>query len=111
MHVSRTQLSEKYYRLMILKPQILPTFMQAGADALNIFLQLAPDLRVLPLQDLTAVVARSILLIMAMVVMPAAVREDDAATKRQQGKYRNQPGDSTKHFLILKVNAAGSQSS
>ncbi len=36
---------------------------------------------------------------MAMVItMPAAVGENDATTQGQQGKNRNQPGDSTQHF-------------
>jgi hypothetical protein len=33
-----------------------------------------------------------------VVVMPAAVGEDEAATQGQRGEYWNQPGDSTEHF-------------
>jgi hypothetical protein len=44
------------------------------------------------------VITRATLVITVVIVMPAAVGEDDAATQGQQGKNRNQPGDSTQHF-------------
>lgn len=33
-----------------------------------------------------------------VIVMPAAVGEDDATTQGEQGKNGNQPGDSTQHL-------------
>jgi hypothetical protein len=42
-------------------------------------------------------------LVAMVVVMPASVREKEAATQGQDGKEGNQPGDSTEHFKILMV--------
>jgi hypothetical protein len=44
------------------------------------------------------VITRATLVITVVIVMPAAVGEDDAATQGQQGKNGNQPSDSTQHF-------------
>jgi hypothetical protein len=44
------------------------------------------------------VVAGAALVVTVVIVMPATVGEDDAATQGQQGKNGNQPGDSTQHF-------------
>jgi hypothetical protein len=44
------------------------------------------------------VITRATLVVTMVIVVPAAVGEDDAATQGQQGKNGNQPGDSTQHF-------------
>ena len=44
------------------------------------------------------VITRATLVVTVVIVMPAAVGEDDAATQGQHGKNGNQPGDSTQHF-------------
>jgi hypothetical protein len=52
----------------------------------------------LPMSDLPMLVVTRASAVVAMIAMPAAVGENDAAAQCEQCQNWNQPGDSTQHF-------------
>ena len=52
------------------------------------------------------VITRSAPVVVMVIMVPAAVGENDTAAQGQQGQQGNQQCDSTQHLKILMVNAA-----